>query len=99
MGRLVLPHALLPAVKGLRLKPGAVQPMLSPGYTALQEAEAEPAEETRGEEQSDFCLIDTFRRAAFNPKVNVLSCFVFWCFFSQTSEQEMVCFMHNNVRV
>lgn len=90
MGRLVLPHALLPAVKGLRLKPSAPQPMLSPGYTALQEAEAEPTEETRGEEPSEFCLIDTFRRAALNPKVSVL--------FFQTSEQERVCFIHNNMR-
>ncbi len=72
MGRLVLPHALLPAVKGLRLKPSALQPMLSPGYTALQEAEAEPTEEKSGEEPSEFCLIDTFRRAALNPKVSVL---------------------------
>lgn len=44
MGRLVLPHALLPAVKGLRLKRSALQPTLSPGYTALQEAEADPTE-------------------------------------------------------
>lgn len=71
MGRLVLPHALLPAVKGLRLKPSAGSTMLSPGYTAPQEAEAESAEETSGEEHSEFCLIDTFRRAVFNPKVNV----------------------------
>lgn len=97
MGRLVLHHALLPAVKGLRLKPSALQPMLSPGYTALQEAEAESAEEARGEEPSEFCLIDTFRRAALNPNVGALFfCFVF---FFETSEQERVCFIHNNVRV
>lgn len=45
MGRLVLPHALLPAVKGLRLKLNTLQPMLSPGYTSLQEAETEPTAE------------------------------------------------------
>lgn len=92
MGRLVLPHALLPAVKGLRLKPGSLQPMLSPGYAALREAEAEPAERARGDEPSGFCLIDTFRRAALNPKVSVL-------LFFETSEQEKVCFIHNNMRV
>lgn len=84
MGRLVLHHALLPAVKGLRLKPSAPPPMLSPGYGALQEAEP-----TRGDEPSDFhpnwyisessfqsqprCLVGFFFSEPANKRGSVLS--------------------------
>lgn len=84
MGWLVLPHALLPAVKGLRMKPGALQPRLSPGY-ALQEKKAEPIAERV------LFLIDTFQRAALHPKVNAPP--------PNTREQERVCFIHNNMCV
>lgn len=55
----------------------------------------EQSAESRAEEPSEFCLIDTFRGAALNPKL----LFFFIFYFFQPSEQEKVCFIHNNMRV
>lgn len=63
MGRLVLPHALLPAVKGLRCAPQPTEPTEPPTQAALQETEETPEE--------NFHVTDVFQAAASYLKANI----------------------------
>lgn len=90
MGRLVLPHALLAAVKGLRWKRSALlQPRSSPGLHCASRRERLSSAHWRHEERGAASLI-------WLKHFGKLSLFFF---LLQTSEQKRVCFVHNNISV